>query len=80
MRHSGNRSPGIRKTSGSPVKRPSDSPNGKRPDGGSPVGTALHRPRPRRRMKLVLTEAALDDLRSIRAYTLEAWGEEQEER
>jgi plasmid stabilization system protein ParE len=31
-------------------------------------------------MKLVLTEAALDDLRSIRAYTLEAWGEEQEER
>jgi plasmid stabilization system protein ParE len=31
-------------------------------------------------MKLVLTEAALDDLRSIRAYTLETWGEEQEER
>lgn len=31
-------------------------------------------------MKLVLTEAALDDLRSVRAYTLETWGEEQEER
>jgi toxin ParE1/3/4 len=31
-------------------------------------------------MKLVLTEAALDDLRSIRAYTLERWGEEQEAR
>ncbi len=30
-------------------------------------------------MKLVLTEAALDDLRSIPAYTLETWGEEQEE-
>lgn len=31
-------------------------------------------------MKLVLTDAALDDLRSIRAYTLETWGAEQEER
>lgn len=31
-------------------------------------------------MKLVLTEAALDDLRSVRAYTLETWGAEQEER
>ena len=30
-------------------------------------------------MKLVLTEAALGDLRSIRAYTLETWGPEQEE-
>ncbi|MDE0836226.1 MAG: type II toxin-antitoxin system RelE/ParE family toxin [Akkermansiaceae bacterium] len=30
-------------------------------------------------MKLTLTEAALEDLRSIRAYTLETWGEEQEE-
>lgn len=30
-------------------------------------------------MKLVLTEAALDDLRSISAYTLETWGMEQEE-
>jgi toxin ParE1/3/4 len=30
-------------------------------------------------MKLVLTEAALDDLRSIRDYTLETWGTEQEE-
>ena len=30
-------------------------------------------------MKLILTEAALDDLRSIRDYTLETWGEEQEE-
>lgn len=29
-------------------------------------------------MKLTLTEAALEDLRSIRAYTLETWGEEQE--
>lgn len=29
-------------------------------------------------MKLVLTEAALEDLRSIRAYTLETWGSEQE--
>jgi len=31
-------------------------------------------------MKLVLTDAALDDLRSIRDYTLETWGEVQEER
>jgi toxin ParE1/3/4 len=31
-------------------------------------------------MKLALTEAALDDLRSISAYTLEKWGEEQEAR
>ena len=31
-------------------------------------------------MKLILTEAALEDLRSIRAYTLENWGAEQEER
>ena len=31
-------------------------------------------------MKLVLTEAALDDLRSVRAYTLETRGAEQEER
>jgi toxin ParE1/3/4 len=31
-------------------------------------------------MKLVITEAALDDLRSVRAYTLEIWGAEQEER
>lgn len=30
-------------------------------------------------MKLTLTEAALEDLRSIRAYALETWGEEQEE-
>lgn len=30
-------------------------------------------------MKLILTEAALDDLRSIRAYTLETRGEIQEE-
>ena len=30
-------------------------------------------------MKLVLTEAALDDLRSIRDYTLARWGEEQDE-
>lgn len=30
-------------------------------------------------MKLILTEAALDDLRSIREYTLETWGEAQEE-
>ncbi|MEP2776582.1 MAG: type II toxin-antitoxin system RelE/ParE family toxin [Luteolibacter sp.] len=28
-------------------------------------------------MKLTLTEAALNDLRSIRAYILETWGEEQ---
>lgn len=31
-------------------------------------------------MKLALTEAALADLRSISAYTLETWGEEQEAR
>jgi len=31
-------------------------------------------------VKLILTEAALEDLRSIRAYTLEKWGEEMEER
>lgn len=31
-------------------------------------------------MKLILTEAALHDLRAIRAYTLESWEEEQEER
>lgn len=31
-------------------------------------------------MKLVFTEAALDDLRSIRVYTLERWGAEQEDR
>ena len=31
------------------------------------------------RMTLDLTAAALTDLRSIRAYTLETWGEEQEE-
>lgn len=31
-------------------------------------------------MKLILTEAALDDLRSIRAYTLQNWGVGQEER
>jgi toxin ParE1/3/4 len=30
-------------------------------------------------MKLTLTEAALEDLGSIRAYTLETWGGEQEE-
>ena len=29
-------------------------------------------------MKLDLTHAALEDLRSIRAYTLEQWGETQE--
>jgi toxin ParE1/3/4 len=29
-------------------------------------------------MKLILTEAALEDLRSIRSYTLDTWGEEQE--
>lgn len=29
-------------------------------------------------MKLDLTPAALADLRSIRAYTLERWGAEQE--
>jgi toxin ParE1/3/4 len=31
-------------------------------------------------MKLRLTEAALADLRSIRAYTLETWGSDQEQR
>lgn len=31
-------------------------------------------------MKLELTEAALADLRSIRRYTLKAWGKAQEER
>jgi plasmid stabilization system protein ParE len=31
-------------------------------------------------MKLILTVAALEDLRSIRAYTLEAWDEALEER
>ena len=31
-------------------------------------------------MELVLTDAALSDLKSIRAYTLEHWGEEQEEK
>ena len=30
-------------------------------------------------MKLTLTEAALEDLRSIRGYTLATWGAEQEE-
>ena len=30
-------------------------------------------------MKLILTQAALEDLRSIRAYTLEKWGELQEQ-
>ncbi len=30
-------------------------------------------------MKLELTEAAVEDLRSIRDYTLEQWGSEQEE-
>ena len=30
-------------------------------------------------MKFVLTEAALEDLRSIRSYTLEHWGKQQEE-
>jgi toxin ParE1/3/4 len=29
-------------------------------------------------MKLVFTAAAVHDLRSIRIYTLESWGEEQE--
>lgn len=29
-------------------------------------------------MKLILTEAALEDLRSTRSYTLETWGEQQE--
>lgn len=31
-------------------------------------------------MKMIFTHAALEDLRSIRAYTLETWGREQEER
>ncbi|NRB73345.1 MAG: type II toxin-antitoxin system RelE/ParE family toxin [Verrucomicrobiales bacterium] len=31
-------------------------------------------------MELVLTDAALSDLRSIREYTLKTWGEEQEDR
>ena len=31
-------------------------------------------------MKLILTAAALEDLRSIRAYTLDTWDEAQEER
>ena len=30
-------------------------------------------------MKMVLTQAALEDLRSIRKYTLETWGRQQEE-
>ena len=30
-------------------------------------------------MKLDLTEAAIEDLRSIREYTLRTWGERQEE-
>jgi toxin ParE1/3/4 len=30
-------------------------------------------------MKLDLTEAAIEDLRSIRAYTLQRWGEQQEQ-
>ena len=30
-------------------------------------------------MKLILTRAALDDLRLIRTYTLENWGETQEQ-
>ncbi len=30
-------------------------------------------------MKLALTEATLEDLRTIRGYTLETWGAEQEE-
>ena len=32
------------------------------------------------RMELDLTDAALADLRSIRAYTLETWGEKQEDK
>ena len=31
-------------------------------------------------MRLTFTHAALEDLRSIRAYTLETWGVEQEDR
>jgi len=30
-------------------------------------------------MKLDFTEAAIEDIRSIRAYTLETWGERQEQ-
>jgi toxin ParE1/3/4 len=30
-------------------------------------------------MKMLFTHAAMEDLRSIRAYTLETWGKEQEE-
>jgi toxin ParE1/3/4 len=30
-------------------------------------------------MKMILTVAALDDLRSIRKYTFETWGKQQEE-
>ena len=30
-------------------------------------------------MRLILTEAALEDLRSIRAYTMESWGAGQEQ-
>lgn len=31
-------------------------------------------------MNLLLTQAALEDLRSIRAYTMETWGDDQEQR
>jgi toxin ParE1/3/4 len=31
-------------------------------------------------MRITLTHAALEDLRSIRTYTLRAWGAEQEQR
>ncbi|RYD22497.1 MAG: type II toxin-antitoxin system RelE/ParE family toxin [Verrucomicrobiaceae bacterium] len=31
-------------------------------------------------MKLVITEAALEDLQSVRDYTLETWGPDQEKR
>ncbi len=31
-------------------------------------------------MRLELTDAAVSDLKSIREYTLETWGEEQEDR
>lgn len=30
-------------------------------------------------MNLLLTQAALEDLRSIRAYTMETWGDDQEQ-
>jgi plasmid stabilization system protein ParE len=30
-------------------------------------------------MKMILTAAALEDLRSIRKYTFETWGKQQEE-